>query len=391
MDPRTTVTGARATAASDTPAGGARLVATCEVASGAHASGHETATQREIARRLARLLGYRFDDGGRAGGEAGVYWLPNETVVGPEAARRLRLSGKHDLFGGYVPEAFMATKAITHPRVSGAALVPPGWSDAFARRVDDGTLAGYVAFTRDDARAAAHALLPLGPVRLKPVAGTGGRGQHVCADPAGIERALDTVAASAFGGDLRRDGVVLEQDLVEVETFSVGQLEVPGLVASYVGTQITTPDNSGERGYGGSALTVARGGFDAIAARPWPAAVRAALAAARAYDDAAHACFPGFFASRRNYDVVVGRDALGRVRCGVLEQSWRVGGASPAEVVALAVLGAEPSRSAVRATCVERFGAGHAPPPGAEVFFRGADAAAGPLLKYAWCEADEDA
>ena len=43
-----------------------------------------------------------------------------------------------------------------------------------------------------------------------------------------------------------------------------------------------------------------------------------------------------FFASRRNYDVVAGLDARGQRRCGVLEQSWRVGGASPAELVALA-------------------------------------------------------
>ena len=383
------------------PAAERRRIATFRSAADAHASAHETATQREIARRLASLLGYRFDDGPRGGGpdgtgsdgpgSDGTYWLPNETVVGEAAARRLGLRGRHDLFGGYVPRAFVATKAITHPRVSPDAPVPEGWSDTFARRVDDGTLAGFTAFTRPDALAAARTLLALGPVRLKPVTGTGGRGQRTCASIDDVERALDELSEQAFPAGPGPGGLVVEQDLVDVATLSVGLVDVPGLVASYVGTQRTTPDNSGEPGYGGSTLAVTRGGFEAIAAQDWPAPVRAALAAARAYDEAAHACFPGFFASRRNYDVVVGRDARGRTRCGVLEQSWRVGGASPAEVVALAALHADPGRATMRATCVERFGAGVEPPDGAQVFYDGVDDVAGPLLKYAWCQADAHA
>jgi hypothetical protein len=391
MVPRCSAVGGPRSAPADARCAGGRRIATCAVDTGPHASAHEAATQREIARRLARLLGGWFDADCRPGEVADVYWVPNDTVVGDDAARRLGLRGRHDLFGGCVPWAFVATKAITHPRVSPGALVPAGWSDAFARRVDDGTLAGCSAFTRADAIEAARVLLALGPVRLKPVIGTGGRGQRVCTDLREVEAALGAMAEQAFDPGPERGGVVVEQDLVDVETFSVGQLDVPGLVASYVGTQVTTPDNDGERGYGGSTLSVARGGFDAIAGRRWPAPVRAALAAARAYDEAAHACFPAFFASRRNYDVVVGHDARGRVRCGVLEQSWRVGGASPAEVVALAALRADPSLAAVRAGCVERFGAGHEPPPGAEVFYEGTDEDAGPLLKYAWCETDAHA
>ncbi len=360
MVPRCSDLGSRPSGRAKPRFAGGRRVATCAVDAQAHASLHEAETQREIARRLARLLGGRFDADCRPGDATDVYWVPNDTVVGEDAARRLGLRGPHDLFGGCVPWAFVATKAITHPRVSPEALVPAGWSDAFARRVDDGTLAGYTAFTRGDAIVAARVLLERGPVRLKPVIGTGGRGQRVCADAREVEATLDALAEQAFGAAPERGGVVLEQDLVDVETFSVGQLDVPGLAASYVGTQRTTRDNDGERGYGGSTLSVVRGGFDAIASRRWRPPVRAALAAARAYDEAAHACFPAFFASRRNYDVVVGRDALGRVRCGVLEQS-------------------------------ERFGAGHAPPPGAEVFFDGTDADAGPLLKYAWCETDAHA
>ena len=44
------------------------------------------------------------------------------------------------------------------------------------------------------------------------------------------------------------------------------------------------------------------------------------------------AAFPGLFASRCNYDVVTGADGVGKHHSGVLEQSWRAGGASGAEI-----------------------------------------------------------
>ena len=90
--------------------------------------------------------------------------------------------------------------------------------------------------------------------------------------------------------------------------------------------------------YGGSELLVVRGGFEALHALGLPAEAALAVAQARVYDAAATEHFPGLFASRRNYDVVRGLDAAGRPRCGVLEQSWRIGGASGAEVAALEVV-----------------------------------------------------
>jgi len=58
------------------------------------------------------------------------------------------------------------------------------------------------------------------------------------------------------------------------------------------------------------------------------------VAAARRYDEATVE-FHGFTASRRNYDVGQGVGADGRPRSGVLESSWRMGGASSAELAAL--------------------------------------------------------
>src|SRR4029450_12044887 len=104
---------------------------------------------------------------------------------------------------------------------------------------------------------------------------------------------------------------------------------------------------------------------------------------ARRYDEAALACYPGLYASRRNYDVARGKGADGATRVGVLEQSWRVGGASGAEVRAMRAFLDDATLARVRASTVEMYGPDPAVPPGAFVYFRGIDTHGTPLVKFA--------
>ncbi|ACA20424.1 biotin carboxylase [Methylobacterium sp. 4-46] len=345
------------------------------------ASRHERATRAELARRLAALKDFDF------AGELDppfphrgpVYLVPADTLVGAEAAA-FGVRGEHDLFGGVAPHACVATKAITHPLVEPDAFAPTGWSREFGHRVRDVVLRGFSAFAPEDARRAGLRLLGHGPVRLKAVRATAGRGQIAVCGAAELEAAL----AAADAAELSGHGLVLEEDLAEVTTYSVGQVRVADLVASYCGTQRLTPDNGGAQVYGGSDLLVARGDFEALLALDLPEGARLAVAQARTYDAAAMECFPGLFASRRNYDVAQGVDAAGRRRSGVLEQSWRAGGASGAEVAALEAFRADPGLRVVRASTVEIYGQHHAPPPGAVVYFRGEDERVGPMTKYAF-------
>jgi hypothetical protein len=354
-----------------------------------HASRHERETHAGIAARLAALKGYAFagthDPRQRYPGP--VYFVPSATLVGLKAAEALGIRGEHDLFGGVVPHPFVATKAITHPLVEPDAAAPEGWSPELGHRVEEAVLRGYSVFTPSDARLAGRRLLARGPVRLKPVRATGGRGQTVVADADALEAALEPLDAA----ELARWGLVLEEDLTEVATHSVGQVRVAELVVSYHGTQRLTPDNAGVLVYGGSDLLVARGGFDPLLGLELSPAARLAVAQARAYDAAATACFPEMLVSRRNYDVAQGVDAEGRRRSGVLEQSWRIGGASGAEIAALEAFRAEPALRAVRASTVEVYGKGAAPPPHATVCFRGTDDRVGPITKYTLVEAHDDA
>jgi len=345
---------------------------------------HERYTRGRLAQRIAALL--RCQHAGeydpRRRYPEPPYFVPSHTVVGGAHARALGIRGEHDLFGGVVPYRFVGTKSITHPLVDAAAHVPTGWTHAFPARVRDVVLHGLSAFALDDARRAGERMLQLaGEVRIKPGTGIGGRNQAVVATARELDRALAALPADELG----ECGVVLEENLRDVATYSVGQIRIGELCASYVGTQRLTRDNHGDEVYGGSDLVVARGGFDALLAHELDRAARLAIEQARTYDTAARDLFPGLLASRSNYDIAAGTAAGGRRTSGVLEQSWRVGGASSAELAALEVLAAEPARELVRASCVECYGRhdAAAAPPHATVYFAGVDPVVGPLLKYA--------
>jgi hypothetical protein len=339
---------------------------------------HERAARSALARALAALQGYEF--GGsyepslRRNGH--LYYVPGATLEAREA-RALGIESEEDLFGGVVPHCFVGNKTIAHALPDRRARAPEGWLDLFPEQVRDVVLPGFSAFTRDDAARAAKTLLASGPVRIKPGYGVGGKEQAVVE----IAAQLDPALAQLDPGALAREGLVVERNLEDVTTYSVGQVLVGGLRASYCGTQKLTRDNRGEPAYGGSDLLVARGGYDQLLALEMEPTLRVAICRAQRFDAAA-AAYRGIFASRRNYDVLRGRDRDGKWHCGVLEQSWRIGGASGPEVAALGAFRADARLRAVHARSTEAYGEHPAPPPGAIVHFHGVDSAAGPLAKY---------
>jgi hypothetical protein len=348
---------------------------------------HEGVTHARIAERLAALQG--FDYAGLFDPACSypkpLFVVPSDTLDDPGVAHGLGISSETDLFGAIVPHRFVATKAITHSLVTPDAHAPVGWSRDFGERVKQAVLAGFSVFTFEDARRAARSLLETGPVRIKSVCGVGGRGQTVVSNGAELEAVLRATEP----GELARDGLALEENLAEVVTLSVGQVRVGQLVASYHGQQRLTPDRSGAMVYGGSTLEVVRGGFDDLLARDLPDEVRLAVSQARIYDAAARELFPGLLASRRNYDIAQGLDASGRWRSGVLEQSWRIGGASGAEVAALEAFQADPSLSSIRASTYEYYGSSPIPSEAA-VYFDGMDDEVGSMLKYTVVEPNAD-
>lgn len=344
---------------------------------------HEKAVHEQLAKRLAALQGFAFlgEYDRSVSYPRQLYFVPSGTVVGADQARELGLESERDLFGGVVPHAFIETKAITHPLVRPDADSPIGWSRDFARRVTGGVLPGYSAFSLRDAREAGRRLLNEGALRIKPVRATGGRGQERVTSDQQLDHALENMNEE----ELAQYGLVLEANLEHVTTFSVGQVRAAGRTLSYHGTQRLTQDNAGQTVYGGSDLLVVEGDFDALLSQDLPERTRLAISQAQAYDEAASACFRNFYASRRNYDIAQGIDDRGRACSGVLEQSWRIGGASTAEVAALEAFAKGAGGSLIRASSVELYGDSTVP-DGATVLFRGEDAEVGFITKYAMVE-----
>jgi hypothetical protein len=345
---------------------------------------HESVTRTLLAEKLAALKGYEFaGDYDEARHYAGpVYFVPNDTLFGSELAQKVGIRDHHDLFGGVVPYPFAATKTITHPLVSPNAFAPEGWSHEFARSVRDVVLFGFSAFTPADLRCAAERVLARGRARLKPARGIGGLGQTVIRSTADLDALLETIDPA----ELALYGAVIEKNFDQIETYSVGQSYVADLFATYYGKQFLTKDNRDATVYGGSDLIVVRGDYDDLLSLELPPQARLAISNARTYEAAVISSFPGWLASRRNYDVAQVVDDDGRRWCGVLEQSWRIGGASAAEIAALEAFRADPSLRSVRAACIEVYGENQAPPD-AVVHFRGVDDRVGPITKYSQVEA----
>jgi hypothetical protein len=313
-----------------------------------------------------------------------VYFVPDDTLTVAHA-REVGIVSENDLFGGVVPYPFVATKTITHPLIDADAFAPEGWSHDVPRRMQTVVLPGHSAFTIADARRAGKSMLERGAVRIKPARAIGGNGQSKVSHRDELDAVLDAMDPA----ELAQFGVVIEQNLDDVTTYSVGSVHLSGRCVAYCGTQRLTTNSRGAEVYGGSDLLVARGGFDALLALELAPEVGLAVSQARQYDAAVSGGFKEFLASRRNYDVVRGRDSEGRQQAGVLEQSWRIGGASPAELAAFEAFQSDPALRAVRASAVEIYGE-HEPPPDAVVHFRGIDARVGRIIKYSLIESYEN-
>ena len=350
------------------------------------AAGHDRDTLDWTGREVARLMSLEYtgiDDGGPPPSPARRrFHVPDQTLTRATAAA-LGIAGVEQMLGGIVPFAFVATKVISHPLVGPGAAAATGWSAALGESLAGATLPGYTAFHRDDAGQAYQRLCARGPVRLKLPDGIGGSGQWRLEGPDELARRLDAIDDDY----LARHGVVLELHVEQARTFSIGEMALGDDRIAYHGTQRNTRDAAGCEVYAGSELWVRRGGLADLLAAELPADAREAALKATAYDRAVADAYPGLRASRRNYDVVCGLDPDGLRMAGVLEQSWRIGGATPAELAALEYLREHPAVDAVRASTGEVHDS-QAPPAGADVFYAAPPGAPGPRYKFRTCVAD---
>lgn len=339
---------------------------------------HESVTLEWIGRHVARLCELPYA-GSHSHGTARSdgFAVPEDTLT-RDQADVLRLIDETDFFGGVVPHAFVATKAISHPLLSREADAPPHWHEALGHALAGTTLPGFTVFSLRDARQACERLLPLGDIRAKLAAGKGGDGQRVLRTRRDCEIFFEQHSTPE---GFPKYGACIELDLSESTTYSVGEFRLAGLSLVYVGTQKATRDAQGRAVYGGSRIEVVRGNLADLAAAFASTPFAGAITLTRRYDSHVRAAYPDLMSSRCNYDVISGVDSRGNRRLGVLEQSWRVGGATAAELGALECFIADPSTQRVIASTHEHYGKARLP-DGAEVYCAMDDPHCGPITKY---------
>ncbi|WP_374788811.1 DUF3182 family protein [Brucella oryzae] len=341
-------------------------------------SPHGVASVEALATRLSSLTGRQLLPTLQSFDESdGTFFVPTFALVRQNGHPEMHIES---FYGGIVHHSFMTTKLVTHPHWHDDDNLPEGWAGNFAACLENCVLSGFSVFSRRHALDAASALLKKHKIRFKKPYASGGKDQTVIETVRSLDGFLETVS----DGDIA-NGLVVEEDVENSTTYSVGQVQIENHIGSYLGRQYTSQDNDGNAVYAGTRLRMVRGSWDALLNQLQSPVAHRIVENARRYDEAARQHL-GLVASRRNYDVLVGPITENGVRCGVLEQSWRVGGASPAEVLALEKLAQDETVTAVQAVVRESYD----PPPTFReddfIVYVGDDDFGRPLHKYARIE-----
>lgn len=281
-----------------------------------------------------------------------TYYLPLQTLS-LEQARQLGIEQASQLYGGVVPYDFLAHKTVAHPLPQDDMDRPQGWNNDLGLALRHTVLPGYSVFSRNDALRTMSLLDEAGQtgIRAKLASANAGKGQKVIYSRQELEELLNL---PPWQSQLEQ-GLVLEENLLDGETFSIGQTQVGEHLFSYIGQQHQTTNLQHESVYGGSSLLLVRGGFQQLLQLSGMKRIEHLLELTISYEKSIRQAFPELYASRRNYDLIVGKNARGHYKAAVLEHSWRFGGASIAEILAIRTLQRHPELQHTHAWTRERY------------------------------------
>lgn len=283
---------------------------------------------------------------------ADTYYLPLYTLSLAQA-QQLGISNAAQLYGGVVPYDFLAHKAVAHPLPHADMERPEGWDNDLPLSLRHYVLPGYSTFSASDALHTMSLLDQEGQagIRVKLVKSNAGKDQKVIYSRQDLEELLSLPTWK----EQLKHGLVLEENLLDSQTFSIGQTQIGEQLFSYVGTQHQTNNLMQESVYGGTTLLLVRGGFQQLFKLSGMERIQHLVEITLNYENSISRAFPQLYASRRNYDVIVGKNARGHHKAGVLEHSWRFGGASIAEILAMRTLQDHPELDHAHAWTRERY------------------------------------
>ncbi len=262
-------------------------------------------------------------------------------VVSKKMAKELGINNSEDFYGVAVEHPQQVEKSVLYPVVGEAA----GYhSEIFPREIRDAVLEGYSFFSQEGAVEAYQRLNSDRSLRLKLLPNSDGNGQFKVKS----ETELCQILSQANKEDLTVFGAVLEPNLFEAETVSVGEIRIGASVYSFLAFQKgdVAPEDGRNR-YMGADLLVVRGMMDKLLrldqSEPVEKQVRQAITFHRAYS------FFEPITSRISYDVLFGYDDQGRYQSGVTDITARLGGSCPAVMLGVKALDEDQAVTAVRA------------------------------------------
>ena len=284
------------------------------------------------AERIAQLLGGDLRPIENAGDSP--YFVPFAAVHDPLALQK-GINGHGDVYGGVVKELQHADKAVLHALASKSAVSPIWYSRTFAEKIAGSVLPGYTTFTREDTILAYKRMKADGlNARFKDPSNTGGLGQHLISHDNELHQLI-----SQHGDKLSNDGIVIEADLKDHQTVTIGVTDLEGEKYSWYGRPYDVMHNDMVR-FGGNELTVVRGEVSGLLAAASTVQDQLAIEQANQVFEAYDVL--GTRISRATLDVVQGVGSDGRFLSGVTDPSIRPSASSAAEIRAIEAFHSQP-------------------------------------------------
>jgi len=227
-----------------------------------------------------------------------------------------------------------------HELPKGDSEHPAWYSRTFAKTLAGVVLPGYTAFSPDDTLHAFDLMQAQGiNARFKDPSNTGGLGQYLVRDRTELEEVM-----ALHVGKFKDVGAIIEADLQDHHTVTVGRVDLNGQVYSWHGRPYDVRYNGTTR-FGGNELTVVRGEPGELMAHAHTAEDKLAIEQSgrvfEVYD------LLDSTITRATLDAVQGVGSNGQFMSGITDPSLRPSASSAGEIRAIEAFVANPDAEVV--------------------------------------------
>jgi hypothetical protein len=287
----------------------------------------------QVAQDLATYFGIPFL--GTQNGQGGdFYYVPAKTVEASDAIK-LGIENSRDLYGAIASKRTATGKSILHPSVSN--ITPDFYNPEFAELIQDLVLPGFVGFNPLDILKGYNFFSRSFPARLKLSNESDGLGQFPIQDKLHLEQIIEKIDPSIIA----EEGVVLEPELQNPKTISVGFAQIGTKLLSFIAKQkndVADDDGQLRNRYLGAVVTVVSGDLEQLQTIEGLSEIDLEAVTKCIQFNQHYQKNMDIIASRLSYDFLFGQNDQGQIFSGITDITGRLGGTCPAIMMALSRL-----------------------------------------------------